>query len=108
MDSSHLRPDEFLVECATRKIKGTPKQVQDALNEAWQFEKQFPPARPSEMHVAAAKNPMREINLCTKRLSEIERQLQEAVDTPDFDFSVIKSRLLHLSGRLFRATLVRQ
>ena len=104
METSHLSPDEFVIECVVRKITGHPSDVLETIRGAWQFERDNPVVRPSQMHIAASKNPVREINSCISRLKELEDQLGKREMHEDEDLKKIRSRLLHLEGRFYRAS----
>lgn len=105
--ANHLDHDEFLVECAIRKITGSFDSKLVVLQEAFTNEKQGIFREPIEVHEAASKNPIKELNLCESKLKNFSGFVKEFITKNSTDFELLEqyySRTLHVRGRIFRVS----
>ena len=108
MDVSLLKPDEINVECELRGIiSDSPNAMSDLLAQI-EAEHSKIAIAPAKMHERAYKRPDNEIECCRTKLLRLKEEVAECSNVPSDQLGKkvrqIVSRLLHVRGRLERAT----
>lgn len=102
MEIDHLESDEIEVECLVRGLN-LDNLVQ--LKAQLVLEIKSPALKTKRPHMAAYKNPKRELQLCGAKLNELKEWIQEnSEEVVTAEIVKIKSRILHIQGRLERMT----
>lgn len=98
--------DKFEIECRIRNLNdGTNIARLKNLLEQVQAESTTPVLIPTVAHTAAFKNPKRELKVCNEKLNTLHTWIQHHLKNKDLrriHLSKVKSRILHVQGRLFR------
>lgn len=106
MDANLLEFDEFEIECRIRNLnEGTNIDRLKNLLEQVQVETTTPVLIPTVAHIAASKNPKRELRICSEKINTLHNWLQHHLKNKELNrihLYKIKSRILHVQGRLFR------
>lgn len=108
-DLEHLDASELDLEFLVRQIKGSFFQQLTQLKDHLKKEENNESVGPTA-HVAALKNPRREVNFCTRKFSEIRKDLEshmKHLDASNLELTEeslkrYRARLLHIIGRMKR------
>lgn len=106
MDPNLLEPDELKIECELRNIRGLQSVQFSMLKLSLENEAKGEEEEPKLAHLAALKNPKREVASCAKKLVDIQETLVEflksnSVHKPLILNSMI-TRVRHYHSRLLR------
>lgn len=106
MNPSLLEPDELKIECEIRNIQGLTSVQVSMLEFVLQEESQQHQEEPNVSHLAARKNPRRELTLCAGKIVEMQEFLVKSLQSDSqhklLIFKAMKSRALHYRYRLNR------
>lgn len=101
MDVCHSNEDELEIECS---VRGVSANDLTQLKEQIALEQESLVLVPKRPHVAAAKNPKRELQVCGVKLNNVKKLIQENSECGDAELLKLKSRILHIKARLSRIT----
>ena len=107
MNPYMLEADELKVECDLRNIRGLQSVQQSMLKFCLNNENSGEEVSPQSAHLAACKNPKREVALCAKKIIEIQESLKESLKSSSENnkpliIEAMQTRALHYRSRLNR------
>lgn len=101
MNIDHLTHDEFKIECDVRNLTGPAHTCYQTLKTLFEEEARTPVIKPNRAHKNARKNPIREVEICNHKLTQIQTALTENNDDESL-LAKTESRLNHVKDRLLR------